>query len=101
MENIIAKIVEKQQSVLESVVCNAVKEALAEIDTSLQHIRTELERQGATVRDLVQRLDKTQGDSRQMRNIVNACVENRAGDCYRRPRRLPRASKVLGAPCRP
>ena len=47
-ENVIAKVLEKQQNVLESVV--AVKEALAEIDTSVQHIRTELERQGATIR---------------------------------------------------
>ena len=60
---------------LESVVRNAVKEALAEIDTLLQHIRTELERQGATVCDLV-RLGKTQGDNRQMRNMGTACVDD-------------------------
>ncbi|CAK6955395.1 exocyst complex component 1-like [Scomber scombrus] len=45
VEDIIAQVLEKQQSVLESVVHNAVKGALTEIDTSLQHIRTELEMQ--------------------------------------------------------
>ncbi|CAK6982230.1 LINE-1 type transposase domain-containing 1 [Scomber scombrus] len=76
VEDIIAQVLEKQQSLLESVVHNAVKGALTEIDTSLQHIRTELEMQGTTVRDVMQRLEKTQGDNRQMKKIVNACVDD-------------------------
>ena len=35
-------------------VYNAVKEALREINASLQHIRAELETQGIMVRDLMQ-----------------------------------------------
>ena len=49
---------------------------MAEIDTSLQHIRTELERQGTTVRDLVQQLDEAQKDNRKMRNTVKACIDD-------------------------
>lgn len=76
MEDIIAQVLEKQQSVLESVVHNAVKGALQEINASLQHIRTELERQGSTVHDLVQQVGDTQRKCREINKVVNACVED-------------------------
>lgn len=76
MEDVIAQVLEKQQSVLESIVHNAVKGALQEINTSLQHIRTELERQGSTVHDLVQQVGDNQKKSREIKKVVNACVED-------------------------
>lgn len=76
MEDVIAQVLEKQQSALESIVHNAVKGALQEINTSLQLIRTELERQGSTVHDLVQQVGDNQRKSGEIRKVVNACVED-------------------------
>lgn len=59
---------------LESVVHSAVKEALSEINNSLQHIRAELETQGTTVCEQVQRMDKAQGEAQEMKQAVKACI---------------------------
>lgn len=73
MEDIITLVLEKQQNVLESVVHNAMKGALSEINNSLQQIHAELETQGS-VCELVQCMDKTQVETREIKKSVNACT---------------------------
>ena len=55
MEDLIAQVFEKQISVLESVIYNAVKGALMEMNALLQHTRAELETEGTTVCDMMHR----------------------------------------------
>lgn len=76
MEDIIAQVLQQQQSTLEAVVQNAVKGALQEINTSLQYIRTELERQDTTVQDLKQQVDDTKRKNREISKSVKACVSD-------------------------
>ena len=54
MEDLIAQVLEKQLSVLESVVYNAIKGALTEFNASLQHIRAEPETEGTMVHVLME-----------------------------------------------
>lgn len=70
----IAEALSKQQISLETTVQKAIRVAMEDVKSSLIELRQEVQSQTNTVRDLISKVDKVQGETRQMKKDLNMCT---------------------------
>ncbi len=76
----IAEALSKQQISLETTLQKAIRVAMEDVKSSLIELRQEVQSQTNTVRDLISKADKVQGETRQMKKDLN--VYNRAANSH-------------------
>lgn len=73
LTDVMAEALSKQQISLETTVQNAIRAAMEDVKSSLIELRQEVQSQTNTVRDLISKVDKIQGETRQIKKDLNVC----------------------------